>query len=41
MLKIWSEENFKPTIGMFSLHKHSKDNGVRLIKYAASVGMIT
>jgi hypothetical protein len=41
MLKIGWEENLKPTIGMFSLHKQSKDNGTGLINYIASVGMIT
>lgn len=28
-------------MGTFSLYKQSKDNGIRLINYATSVGMIT
>jgi hypothetical protein len=35
------EENVKPTIYMFILHKESNGNGIRLFNYAASVSMIT
>jgi len=28
-------------MGTFSLHNQSKDNGIRLINYAALVGMLT
>jgi hypothetical protein len=38
--KIGHEENLKPTIGINSLHKVSKDNGMRLISYAASMDMV-
>jgi endonuclease/exonuclease/phosphatase family metal-dependent hydrolase len=38
--KIGQDEHLKPTIGMNSLHKDSDDNGMRLISFAASVGMV-
>ncbi|XP_075979935.1 uncharacterized protein LOC142979060 [Anticarsia gemmatalis] len=38
--KVGREDVFKPTIGMFSKHSQSNDNGVRLISFATSKAMV-
>ena len=38
--QIGREKTFKPTIGGFSLHTESNENGLRLINFAASLNMV-
>ena len=38
--QIGREKIFKPTIGGFSLHSESNENGIRLINFAASLNMV-
>ena len=38
--KVVRENTFKPTIGNESLHQDSNDNGVRIVKYAASKNLV-
>ena len=38
--QIGRERTFKPTIGGFSLHRESNENGMRLINFAASFNMV-
>jgi hypothetical protein len=38
--KVGREEGFKPVMGNQSLHDVSNDNGLRLITFATSVGMV-
>ena len=34
------EKIFKPAIGNESLHQYSKDNGVRIVNFATSKGLV-
>ncbi|PSN35692.1 hypothetical protein C0J52_10180 [Blattella germanica] len=38
--KVGREDIFRPTIGKFSLHEDSNDNGVRLVTFATSKNLI-
>lgn len=38
--KIGKEEDLTPTIGKHSLHEESNDNGLKLVSFAASKGMV-
>ena len=38
--QIGKEKIFKPTVGDFSLHRESNENGVRLINFAAAYNMV-
>ena len=38
--QVGREKSFKPTIGGFSLHCESNENGLRLINFAASLNMV-
>ncbi|PSN36170.1 hypothetical protein C0J52_24216 [Blattella germanica] len=38
--KVEREDIFRPTIGIFSLHENSNDNGVRLVTFATSKNLI-
>jgi len=38
--KVGRENIFKPTFGNESLHQDSKDNGVRIVKYATTNNLV-
>ena len=38
--QVGREKSFKPSIGGFSLHSESNENGLRLINFAASLNMV-
>jgi len=38
--KVGRENIFKPTIGNESLHQHSNDNGMRIVKFATSKNLV-
>jgi hypothetical protein len=39
-MRCWGENIFKSTIGTYSLHEDSNDNGVRVVNFATSKNLV-